>query len=136
MKTSSFVTILAALMMILVLTGGCATSGPEYERSGFHRFVAAISDDNPVRRGIIENSRPYPVNIYIDGKLEGSVSQRFYGYFSVTAKEKHTLTVKDSYGRTIRPDETFTVPNAPLGIGYPVPPRRIKIIDTGWVIRI
>lgn len=132
MRISTF-TALVALATILILAGGCATSGPAYEQSGFHRFVAAISNDYPLRKGIIENSKPYPVEVYIDGKSAGKISQTYFNYFYVTAKEVHTWYVKDLKGNIVQSEKELIVPNAPLGSEYRMLPRRIKSIDTGWI---
>ena len=130
----STLAVIAAMAMMLMILSGCATKGPQYEQSGFHRFMEALDDEHPRRQGIIDNGHDFPVDIYIDGKLEGHISQKYYGYFSVTAKEEHTLAVRDSRGRTVRPDKKFIVRDAPLGSHYYLP--RGKILDTGWLIYI
>lgn len=132
MSKSTFVAV-AAIAMMLAILPGCATSGPEYEASAFHRFVKAIDTECPLRQGIIENGNDFAIDIYIDGELKGHISQKYYGYFQVTAKEEHVLAVRDSRGRTVRPDKKFIIPDSPLGSHYRIPPRRVKIIDTGWI---
>jgi len=119
----------AALAALILLASGCASVPP----GAADRFIASFSDEHPVRKGIIENGEPYPVEVYIDGELAGQISQKYYGYFSVTAKEAHKWYVKDLNGNVVRREQELIVPDAPLGSHYVIPPRKVKVIDTGWI---
>ncbi len=129
MKMSSFA-ILAALAMILALGSGCATSGPEYERSAFHQVVAGL--DHPLREGVVENGRDYSVTVSIDGGPEKSIPARCFTTMCAHANAKSHFVVKA--GSRVVYDGYYPIYNEPLGHLYVMPGG--KGMDTGWIFGI
>jgi len=125
-------TLLAALAVLVVVLTGCATSGPAYKASAFHRLATSINH-HPKREGMVVNSRRQPLWVSIDDEPTKIISSKVYRYFKVTAKEPHHLVAKDEKGKVIK-DYTFIIRNAPLGSQLYLPFG--KTIDTGWIEEI
>lgn len=113
--------------MAAALTG-CATSGPAYQKSVFHRLVTKMNAP-PLRQGIIHNVWDFPVYVSIDGAPAKKIIHR--NYFSVTAGPPHHLVIKDENDNILVDKKDFAVTDSPLGSQSTM--RRRKTIDTGWV---